>query len=29
NGDDNDKLDYWYDIMSKNYNELRDKLISN
>lgn len=22
--DDNAKLDYWYDIMSKNYNEIRD-----
>ena len=27
NGDDNAKLDYWYDIMTKNYNELKDKLI--
>ncbi|WP_295156550.1 1-acyl-sn-glycerol-3-phosphate acyltransferase [uncultured Brachyspira sp.] len=26
-GDDNSKLDYWYSIMSKNYNELRDKSI--
>lgn len=25
-GDDNDKLDYWYNIMTKNYDELRNKL---
>ena len=28
NGDDNAKLDYWYNIMTKNYDELRNKLIS-
>lgn len=27
-GDDNDKLDYWYNIMTKNYNELRDKAVN-
>ena len=26
-GDDNAKLDYWYNIMTKNYDELKDKLI--
>lgn len=28
-GDDNDKLNYWYNVMNKNYNELKNNIIKN